>query len=131
MSLAKSVAEDLGETRFVGSRTYAFVESENKSLARGMKEAVQEFSEEHPKYGEILKGKIEEKRNMREEHLYFGVNEGSRLSGEDYMTVMRNLGISEHKAHLLYPVITEVSRDLQAKRKDSERSVIVGKYSAE
>lgn len=131
LAQAKDIAEDIGDTRFVGERTYAFVEEEDKSLARGTKEAIAEFTEEHPEYGAILKGKIAEKRVQREKHLYFGVNPGARLSGEAYLGVMRDLGISEHRAHLLYPVLNEIGRDLQGKKKEAGNRIIVGKYDLE
>ena len=67
---------------------------------------------------------------MREEHLYFGTQDNSRLTGDDYLAVMKNLGISEHRAHLLYPTIMEISRDLEA-RNSREGRVVVGKYEIE
>src|SRR3989344_3045296 len=54
------------EGNFVGERVYARTESEDKDKARSMKEAVAEFAEEFPKYGEILAGKIAEKRVKKE-----------------------------------------------------------------
>lgn len=127
---AESLADLLGGTSFRGERTYAFIESEDKERARGLKEAVAEFSEEFPKYGIILQGKIAEKRVIAEEHLYFGVNPGCRLSTEDYIGVMQSLGLSEQVAKNLYPDLINVSRKL-VKAREEERSVIVGKYSAD
>ena len=125
---AKGLAEILGESRFNGQRTYAFVESEDKERARGMKEAVAEFAAEFPKYGQILLEKVAEKRILAEEHLYFGVNTGCRLATDDYIEVIKSTGLSESVARGLYPDLINVSRKL-AKSREEERSVIVGKYA--
>ncbi len=128
---AKEIAEVLGKgNSYEGERVYASFVQEDKERARGMKEAVEEFSEEFPKYGKILAGKIAERRVKSEEHLYFGVNSGCRLSCDDYMHVMQSLGLSENTARNLYPDLMEVSRKLQRSR-DEQRSIIVGKYSQE
>ena len=58
MENAKGIANQIGNQKFVGERTYAFVEKEDQNRARGMKEAIYEFSEQFPKYGKILQGKI-------------------------------------------------------------------------
>lgn len=125
---AKDIASTLGKARYAGERFYAFVDSEDKEKARGMKEALVEFASEFPKYGAILAGKIAEKRTFAEEHLYFGVNEGKRLTADDYMQVMSSLGLSETTARNLYPDLMEVSRKL-SKARNEDRSIIVGKYS--
>lgn len=124
---AKGLAVKLGDARFKGERTYAFVESEDKERARGMKEAVAEFAAEFPKYGQILLGKVAEKRTLAENHLYFGVNAGCRLTTDDYVDVLQTLGLSEGAARSMYPDLLNVSRKL-AKTREEERSVIVGKY---
>jgi len=123
--LGKAVdMRDYGAT-FEGDRCYARVESENKEKARGMKEAVAEFGAEFPKYGRILQGKIDEKRTSRETHLYFGTNEGSRLTADDYIGVMTDLGFTESGAKRLYPELMSISRNMSRKR-DEERSVMIG-----
>src|SRR3989344_3147132 len=125
---AKGLAERLEDARFTGERVYAFVESEDKERARGMKEAVAEFAAEFPKYGQILLGKVAEKRILAEDHLYFGVNPGCRLTTDDYVEVIKSTGLSESVARGLYPDLINVSRKL-AKSREEERSVIVGKYA--
>lgn len=127
--LASLLSEMHGE-KFVGERVFAYVKTEDKERARGMKEAIAEFCEEFPKYGKILQGKIAEKRVIAEEHLYFGVNPNKRLCNEDYLEVMRSLGLTESTARALYPELIEISRKLSRAREE-ERSVIVGKYTQE
>lgn len=125
---AQNLADLIGKREFVCERAYAFVKTEDKERARGLKEAVAEFSAEFPKYGQILQGKIAEKRIFAEDHLYFGVNPGCRLSTDDYVSVMQSLGLSEQVAKNLYPDLINVSRKLANARED-ERSLLVGKYS--
>lgn len=127
---AKGIADALGNARFSGERSYAFVQSEEKERARGLKEAVAEFSQEFPKYGAILAGKVAEKRVKAEKHLYFGMQGSSRLTADDYVGVMQSLGLSEASARSLYPDLMDISRKL-AKSRDEERSIIVGKYEVE
>ncbi len=130
LAAARDLADSLGGvgSSFSDGRVYARVEAKDRNLARGMKEAISEFSDEYPEYGEILKDKVAKKRKLREEHLYFGMNGESRLCGSDYLGVLKNLGISEHQAHIMYPALMETSRKLHYARDRAERSIIVGKY---
>jgi len=112
---------------FVGERTYARAETKSKQVARGMKEGIDAFSAEYPQYGQILKGMIEQKREASETHLYFGMNESSRIASRDYMKVMIDLGFTPGKAESLYPELMQVSRKLSKARNDAERSCLVKK----
>jgi hypothetical protein len=129
-SEAKTLADSLGNERYESERVYAFVESEDKMRARGMKEAFAEFCELYPRHGSILKGLVEDKRITAENHLYFGVHNGSRLTTADYLSAIQSTGISEQVARNLYPDLLKVSRKLSGEREE-ERSIIVGKYSQE
>lgn len=123
--MAKQI--DLQEygNRFEGERVYARVGEFETEKARGMKEGIEEFSTMYPRYGAVLNGLIEEKRIEREVNMYFGVNLGCRLTSEDYLVVMKNLGFSESGARDLYPELMEVSRNLSRKRNE-ERSILIG-----
>ena len=90
--LAHTIILPDGRKSYEGERVHARVKDENLQKAKGMKEGVETFCERYPQYGKILQGMIEEKREVRESHLYFGMNEGRRLTAEDYMTVMADLG---------------------------------------
>ena len=127
---AANISTSLKNNPFNGSRAYAFFEAEDKERARGVKEAVKEFTEEFPKYGAILNGKIAEKRVRSEEHVYFGMNPGCRLTAEDYIEVMESLGLSNNSARSLYPDLIDLSRKLSRAREE-ERSIIVGRYAVE
>jgi hypothetical protein len=122
--LAKDI--DLGEENcFFGERVYARIEAEDKNKARGVKAGIDQFCESFPKYGRILKGYIEEKRTLSETHLYFGTNPNCKLTANDYIGVMANLGFTEQTSLRLYPELMEVSRKLSRKRNE-ERSVLIG-----
>ncbi len=112
-------------TRFNGERVYARVEVEDKMKARTISNAVAKYCEEHPAEGKVLTQYIEDERAGSETHLYFGMQEGKRLTAEDYLGVMRNLGFTEGTARGLYAELIEVSRAL-ARKRDEERSVLIG-----
>ena len=120
-------AFDLAEYKgdFVGERVYARVVEDETLKARGMKEGIELFCGQYPRYGQILKGYIEEQRAIKEVNMYFGVNSGSKLTSDDYVGIMKNLGFSEAGAKNLYPELMDVSRKISRKR-DEERSILVG-----
>jgi len=125
----KKLAEALDlseyENDFVGDRVYARVEEDETMKARGMKEGIDTFCEEYPRYGKILKGMVEAKRAEREVNLYFGMNDGCKLTSDDYLGVLTGLGFSELRASELYPELMKVSRNLSKKREE-ERSILIG-----
>lgn len=123
--LAKDIDLSDFKGKYQGERAYARVESEDLEVARGMKEGIAEFSKRHPKYGAELQSLIDEKRDERETHLYFGLNEGSRLSEVDYLGVMKSLGYTEAGAQSLYPALMETSRKISRKREE-ERRILIG-----
>lgn len=114
-------------SKYNGERVYARLQTDDEMKARTMKEAIAEFANQYPSHGKVLQGIIAEKRLQKEEHLYFGVNEGCRLTQEDYMGVMKDLGFGEVTAKGLYGELIDVSRNLAKKRGNPERSVLVGK----
>jgi len=122
-SLAKAV--ELSNGNFLGERTWARIDEEDKQKARGMKEGVEKFEQEFPKYGRILRGYIEEQRTIREKYLVFGMNEGCRITSKDYMSVMQNLGFSPAIAERLYPELMDISHKLKRKRDETERSILI------
>lgn len=117
---------DLSEydNEFYGERVYARIESDEKMTARGMREGIEKFSEEFPRHGKILEGYIQEQRAKRETRLYFGTNPGKRISSQDYVEVMQDLGFTENTAKNFYPELMEISRKLSRKREE-ERSILI------
>jgi hypothetical protein len=122
--IAKAIDVALDEDSFEGNRVYARVEYEDKDKARTLKEGISAFSKKFPKYGKILDGLIAEKRAYKETHLYFGMNEGCRLTADDYVGVMTDLGFTEGQAVALYQPILDVSRKISRKR-DEERRIMI------
>jgi hypothetical protein len=116
---------ELSKGSFYGERVYARIEAEDKLKARTMSEAVGEFCEKYPNQGNILTQMIEDKRSVRETHLYFGVNPGCRLTSEDYLGVMLNMGFTESQARNLYEPLIDTSRQI-ARARLEERSVLIG-----
>jgi hypothetical protein len=117
---------DFGEEgQYTGERVYARVENEDTFKARGMSDGIAKFTAEFPRYGAILKGMIEEQRAVRETTLYFGVNDRCRLTDDDYMGVMKDLGFGDVTARNLYRELVQVSRNL-ARKRDEERGILIG-----
>lgn len=121
--LAKAI--DLKRS-FEGDRAYARIEDGDRMVTRGMRDGIKVFAEAHPKYGEILNEIIEEERAKRETHLYFGMQDGCRLTSADYMGVMTNLGFSEATSERLYGELMDVSYKLARARKETERRILIG-----
>ncbi|MFA6022756.1 MAG: hypothetical protein WC781_01570 [Candidatus Pacearchaeota archaeon] len=113
------------EDNYFGDRVYARISYEDEMKARGMREGIEVFSEKFPRYGTILNGIIEEKRAEKEKHLYFGMNEGCKLTAGDYREVMAGLGFNSNESEQLYPRLMEISRKLSRARNE-ERSILVG-----
>lgn len=111
--------------KYVGERVFARVDDDDCMKARGIKEGIAAFAEQYPRHAAVLTGLIEEKRMERETHLYFGINAGCRLTADDYLGVMANLGFTEAQARTLYAPLIETSRAI-AKKRDEERSVMIG-----
>jgi hypothetical protein len=125
-SMAKAVT--LPESNsYRGERVSAKISTEDEMKARTMKEAIAEFARQYPRHGKVLNGLIAEKRLQKETHLYFGVREGCRLTSDDYLAVMKDLGFGPESAKSLYHELIEVSRNMARKRADGERSILVGK----
>jgi len=116
---------ELEANSYSGERVFARVVDEEGSKARGMKYAIEEFSRRHPNYGQEFKGLVAEQRTCAEPTLYFGMQEGRRLTAEDYLGVMSNLGFTESQSRALYTPLLETSRSL-VKKRDEERSIVLG-----
>lgn len=121
--LAKLV--DLPRRSFEGERVWARYSNKDEQKARGMKEGIAKFGSNFPKYGKILQGYIEEQRTIRETHIYFGMNDGCRLTADDYLGVMADLGFTEATSRKLYPELMDISYKMARKRNETERSILI------
>ena len=95
-------------------------------LLTGMKDAIEVFSARHPQYGKELAGLIAEERTLTEPTLYFRMQDGCRLTSDDYIGVMTNLGFSPAKAEGMYQELMDASRKISKARGEEERSILVG-----
>jgi hypothetical protein len=120
--------EEFQETgqKFQGERAYARVESVNKSKARDMRAGVEQFAKEFPQYGKILNGMIETERVKKETHLQFGMQDGKRLTKDDYIDVLTNMGLGPVTAEKYCDVALDISRSMNRKRGYEDRSVLIG-----
>jgi len=124
--LGKGIDLSEQEDVFEGNRAYARIESEDTVMkARKMTDAVDMFADKYPRHGKILKGYIEETRADSETHLYFGMQQGCRLTADDYIGVLTDIGLTATTARRLYPELIDISRKMSRKR-DEERSVLIG-----
>ena len=122
--LARAIDLSKYKRGFVGERFYARLETDDKHKAKGMREGIAKFVKQFPREGKILEGYIAEQRKLTETQLYFGVNDGCKLTADDYMAVMADLGFSPVGAKRLYPELMNVSRNLARRRKETERSIL-------
>lgn len=111
--------------KYTGERVFARIDDTDCMRARGVKEGIAEFAKQYPNHAGILAGLIEEKRMERETYLYFGINPGCRLTADDYLEVMSNLGFTEAQSRVLYNPLIETSRAI-AKKREEKRSVMLG-----
>ena len=117
--------QEIGQD-FQGERTYATVKRVNKQKARDMRAGIEEFSEEFPQYGQILNGLIEKQRVKKEQHLQFGMQDGKRLTRDDYIDVLTNMGLGPVTAEKYCDVALDISRSMNRKRGYEDRSVLIG-----
>ncbi len=119
-------ALNMPEEGFFGDRVYARVTEEEGSKARGMTYAIDTFCRKHPNYGAELRGLVAEQRVTREPTMYFGMHEGCRLTSDDYINVMTELGFTENAAEGMYQELMTASRKISRSRDNAERKILIG-----
>jgi len=124
--LAKAVDLSDFKNHYDGNRVWARVQYDDKLKARGMKEGIEKFESQFPKYGRILRGYIEEQRTIRETYLYFEMQDSCRITSNDYLGIMQDLGFSQAISKRLYPELIDISRKLSRKRDEIEKSILIG-----
>jgi hypothetical protein len=105
---------------------------DNKQKSRAISEAVDEFVNKYPTEGRELQKMIAVKRTMRETYLEYGMPEGKRISSQEYIEAMTDVGLTEAQAKSFYPQALELSRTLQRLRgkkttSSGLREVLIGK----
>ena len=107
-------------------RFYVRVEKIEEEKARTMRQGVNAFKKEYPRYGEILEGLIAEKRMKKNKNLVYRLNKG-KLSEEDYTQVMMDLGFEKREASAIYPHILAISERLGKADEQMERTILLSK----
>jgi len=122
--IANELAEllDVGED---GERIFASIEYREHDKARTLREGIDAFKKEHPRYGDILEGAIAQKRLARDEVLVYGIKPGFRLGTDDYLRVMVSLGLSREQACGMYPHLKEISEKLGKAAEDKQREILL------
>lgn len=106
-------------------RVIAYTETRDEEKARTLREGIEEFKKEHPRYGAILEGMIAEKRSKSNKYLVYGVADGFKLAAEDYRRVMRDLGMSTVQADAMYPHLLDISDKLGRAKETATRSILL------
>lgn len=123
--MAKEISDLLKGDCETGERIFARIEKRDEEKARTLREGIDAFKKEYPKYGEILEGKITSKRTKNNKYLVFGISEGYQLGREDYIRVMKDLGLSEDASCAMYPHLKELSDTLGKAKEQSERTILL------
>ena len=89
---------------------------EDKKKARAMRDGVNQFCDKYPSEGRELQKMISSKRTIRETHLHYGIPEGRRISSQDYVQAMVDVGLTQTQAEAFYPKVLDVLRTLQRLR---------------
>lgn len=106
-------------------RVTAYVERREEERARTLREGIEAFKEEFPRYGKVLEEKIQEKRSRSNRYLVFGVSEGFKLSADDYRRVMKDLGMTSVEADAMYPHLLQISERLGKAGENSLRDILL------
>jgi hypothetical protein len=120
------ISNYIGQKADLGNSVTAYVEKESKQKARGMEDGIEEFTKQYPHYGKILQGIIEEKREKKEVYLNYGLNDSYKLNDNEYVSVMRDLGIAETEASVMFPMLMQISGRLKKKQKPGLRDILIG-----
>ena len=121
---AQEVYERLrNKQKIQGAPVQAQYRFENYQKARTLTEGINEFSQRHPKYGEILKHIIKETRNTKRRYLTFTATE--ELPQEIYQKALEDIGIPEYMREGMLVNILEVSNTFSKKRKDGLTELLI------
>lgn len=123
-----ALAEDVALLVATGERAeriVAYVEIREEERARTLREGINTFKDEHPRYGAILEGLIEEKRKRSNQYLVFGIAPDFRLGAEDYRRVMKDLGMTTVQADSIYPHLLEISARLGKAGENATRDILL------
>lgn len=124
---AKGIVGLLREGEEKGERIFAKVEKKDEEKARTLREGINAFKKEYPKYGELLEKCIKQKRMSSNKYLIYGLARDFKLGEEDYVRVMIDLGFTRREANSVYPHILAISERLGKAVEQAERSMLISK----
>lgn len=122
---AKNITAFLKEGEEKGERIFARIEKKDEEKARTLREGIDAFKKEYPKYGNLLEGCIAKKRMSLNKYLIYGLEGSFKLAEEDYVKVMMNLGFTRREANSVYPHILAISERLGKAVEQAERSMLI------
>jgi predicted solute-binding protein len=126
-TIASGIQGYVNEKSDFGNSVTAAVEYKDKMVARGMRNGIEDFKKQYPRYGAILEGLIQEKRVESEIHLSYCLNEGYKLHDNEYVSVIKDVaGLNDLEAEAIFPEIMKVSDRLKKKKKEGLREILIG-----
>ncbi len=123
---AQEIVELLEEEESMDRFHAGIRETEEEKSSRTLRQGIDAFTEEHPRYGKILEGLIAETRLQKNRHLIYRLNPGYNLSEEDYVQIIVDLGFERREASAIYPHILAISERLKKADEQKERSILIG-----
>ncbi len=117
---------DLLDKEEVNERFFAYLEESEEEKSRTLREGIYLFKIENPRYGDILEGMIAQKRVQRNKNLVYGLNPGYKLSEEDYIHVIMDLGFERREASAIYPHLLRISESLKKANEQEKRTILIG-----
>lgn len=108
-------------------RFYARIERIEEEKAKTIREGVNAFKKKYKSHGKILEGFIAKTRIERNKNLVYGLNEGYKLSEEDYVQIIMDLGFERREAAAMYPHILAISERLKKADEHKERTILLSK----
>ncbi len=122
-NLASNIERGFDKSKDFGSSIVDVV-YENQGKSRELRSAIDEFSSKYPNQGRHLQRLISVNRASREMYLNYGIRSDDSISDEEYISVMRDIGLSDTHARELYPTLVDISDTM--KEKSGLRSILIG-----
>ncbi len=123
---AHGISNYIGQNADFGNSVTSYISKEDKQKARGMEDGIEEFSKKYPRHGKILKGLVEEKRAEKEVYLKYNLNNGYKLNDNEYVSVMRDIGLTDTEASVMFPMLMQISERLKKKKEKGLREILIG-----
>ena len=124
---AKEIVNLLNEGEEPNDRFCVGIKKTKEEKARTLRKGINAFKKKYSRYGDILEGIIAEKRIKRNKNLVYRLNKGYKLSEEDYVQIIMDLGFEKREASAMYPHILAISERLEKADEQMERTILLPK----